>query len=263
MLMSNRSHFDILAPGYDAAFTESHTGKAQRLISRKWLLPLVNKPLKILEINCGTGDDACWLANQGHQVIATDQSEAMIAEAKQKTSSAVFHTVAFDALLPTFANQQFDLIFSNFAGLNCVAPAELFVLSSELHALLNPGGHLVTVIFGKYCLWEMAWFLGKGQPKQAGRRWTNKKVMVPLAPGKYQPVYYYSTKKFARLLWPFRLIQKKPVGLLIPPSYMEGAMQKRPRLFQSLVNTEQRSNPSALFSAYADHVLLTFKKETV
>jgi ubiquinone/menaquinone biosynthesis C-methylase UbiE len=269
MLMSKPSNFDVLAGNYDSAFTESRIGKAQRLMSRKWLLQcLTGKTgLQILEINCGTGEDACWLARQGHQVFATDRSAAMIKQAQQKAVYAPhnnhlsFQTCAFDQLIHRFQKEQFDLVFSNFAGLNCVSPADLFVLSSELYALLRPGGYLAAVIFGKRCVWETAYYLGKAKTKQAFRRWSNKKVDVPLATGIDQPVYYYSIKQFATLLLPMQLIKQKPVGLYIPPSYMEAAMQHRPRFFNSLVQLEQRTSRLSVLSPLADHVFLLFKKE--
>jgi ubiquinone/menaquinone biosynthesis C-methylase UbiE len=259
MLMSKRSKFDVLAGNYDTAFTESRIGRAQRMISRKWLQPLLVDNLEILEINCGTGEDAYWLAEQGHMVTATDQSAKMIEMAKAKGVQAnpSFHTCAFDALIKTFPRQHFDLVFSNFAGLNCVSPADLFVLSSELHALLKPGGHLAVVLFGKRCLWESLYYLGR---PESFRRWTNKQVMVPLTNGVYQQVYYYSIKQFANLMYPMQLVQKKPVGLFVPPSYMEGAMQQRTKFFRTLVRMEQRTGWLSARSNYAEPVFLLFKK---
>ena len=83
------SPFDILAETYDTDFTESAIGKLQR--ERVWqglyqLLATYNRPLKILEINCGTGFDALALASLGHMVIATDAAEVMIEKAKERLS---------------------------------------------------------------------------------------------------------------------------------------------------------------------------------
>jgi Methylase involved in ubiquinone/menaquinone biosynthesis len=216
MLTSKNSPFDVLAGHYDTVFTESRTGRAQRMMSRKWLQPLLTGTLQILEINCGTGEDAYWLASQGHVVTATDQSAPMIETAKSKASGAhpSFYTCSFDTLIKTFPKQGFNLVFSNFAGLNCVSPADLFVLSSELHALLKPCGHLAAVIFGKRCLWELLYYLGKRNIREAFRRWTNKPVMAPLANEVYQPVYYYSISRFAQLMYPMQLVQKKTGGLV-------------------------------------------------
>ena len=267
--MNKAATFDALAPAYDTSFTESCTGQAQRAISRKWLQPLLGSQtgLQLLEINCGTGADALWLANMGHHVTATDASPLMIDEAKRKdalqTGNPSFQTCAFEALHTTFHNQQFDCIFSNFAGLNCVSPDDMPALAKQFYSLLRPGGYLAVVLFGKYCVWESLYYLLKANPKQAGRRFTNKKVMVPLTASVTQPVYYYSIKKFVRLLAPLQLVQTKPVGLFIPPSYLEGMMQQHPRFFSSLVQLENSFGNASFLSALADHSFILFKKEVL
>src|SRR5262245_44859612 len=88
--MTEYAPFDVLAAGYDSSFSQSLTGQAQRDVSRLWLQKflLYKGPLRILEINCGTGDDALWLASLGHYVVATDQSARMIGEATQKAGEA-------------------------------------------------------------------------------------------------------------------------------------------------------------------------------
>ena len=267
--MNRAAAFDVLAETYDTGFVESRIGHAQRKMSRKWLQPLLSGKagLQILEINCGTGADAIWLAEQGHKVTATDASPAMIYQAQQKAALASyehqpsFYTCAFDKLYTTFQNQQFDIIFSNFAGLNCVSPATMNKLAKQLHTLLRPGGHFAVVIFGKYCLWDTFYYLLKAQPQRAFSRWSNKRVLVPLTSVIYQPVYYYSARKFTRLQAPLRLIEKKPVGFFIPPSWLEAYMQQHPRLFQSRVKWEENINGASFFSQMADHSFILFKKE--
>jgi ubiquinone/menaquinone biosynthesis C-methylase UbiE len=267
--MNKATTFNVLADTYDAAFTESLIGQAQRNVSYKWLQPLLAaKPgMQLLEINCGTGADAYWMASQGHSVIATDGSPAMIDKAKQKTAitnaagEPVFQTCAFDELHTTFHNRQFDAIVSNFAGLNCESPAGMTKLSTQLQSLIRPGGYLAVVLFGKYCLWDTFYHLLKGRPRQAFNRFTNKEVMVQLSPGVQQPVYYYSVKAFERLLSPMQLIEKKPVGVCIPPSWLEAYMQQHPRLFHWLVQWEEKVGSSSLVTSLADHAFLLFKKE--
>src|SRR4051794_8659360 len=83
--------FDILAETYDADFTQSQIGKLQRKRVWKFLkdvLRTYNRPLQILEINCGTGEDALKLATMGHTVIATDASKVMIEKAQQKLETS-------------------------------------------------------------------------------------------------------------------------------------------------------------------------------
>jgi ubiquinone/menaquinone biosynthesis C-methylase UbiE len=267
--MNRAATFDALAEAYDSSFVESLTGQAQRRMTHKWLQPVWagRTGLHILEINCGTGTDAMWLAEQGHIVTATDASAAMINQAQQKAMVTSqlhqlrFQKCAFDELHTVFDGQQFDCIFSNFAGLNCVLPEDMRSLAKHLYSLLRPGGYLAVVLFGKYCAWEICYYLLKAQPKQAFRRWTNKQVMVPLTPAIQQPVYYYSTKHLVRLLAPLQLVYKKPVGLFIPPSWAEGLMQQHPRLYRSLRQLEHSLGGASLFSELADHSFILLKKE--
>jgi len=263
---TNAPAFDAIAAEYDAHFSQSLTGNSQRMQVRRWLSSFLEnkKDLNILEINCGTGDDALWLHSLGHRVLATDVSGAMIAEAKNKPASINvdqplrFMQCAFDDLLFKTADERFDLIFSNFSGLNCVSANEK--LGQQFHKLLHPGGHLAVVIFGKYNWWETIYYLLRAKPAQAFRRWRKKVSTAVLKEGSVQPVYYYSTKRFCHLLGSFKKIEKRPVGLFIPPSYLESFMQRRPGLFRWLQRSEKKAGGTPAFSQLADHQYLLLKK---
>lgn len=267
--MNEQAAFDVLAADYDTAFGQSLTGQAQRRVSRAWLQSfLANKGiLRILEINCGTGDDALWLASLGHKVIATDQSSHMIREAREKIAPDVpdanplFMTCSFDKLGDTFRHERFDLVFSNFAGLNCISPAQLITLNRELQQLLSDNGHIAAVIFGKYCWWETCYYLLKADGRNAFRRWTRKPVMAKLTETVSQPVFYYSVRRFMKSMKQFSLVEKRPVGLFIPPSYMEHNMRRNKRVFGFLVKLERLVQRVSLCSALADHTYLLLKKQ--
>ena len=105
------------------------------------------------------------------------------------------------------------------------------------------------------------YYLVKMQPNQAFRRRTNKKVIVSLSADVQQPVYYYSIKVFTKLMTPLQLVEKKPVGICIPPSWMEGYMQKHRRFYQTLVQWEEKTSNLSYVTSLADHAFLLFKKE--
>lgn len=264
--MNNTAPFDIMAREYDEQFTDSLTGREQRRFVRKWLTPVIagKTSLSILEINCGTGGDALWLASLGHRVTGTDQSAAMIDIANRSVNanhhSPVFITCAFSNLATEFKEHQFDLIFSNFSGLNCVLPENLPQVAQQLHRLLKPGGHLAAVIFGKYCLWETAYYLSKARVREAFRRRNNHAMLAHLKESTNVPIFYYSANQFSRLLRPLKKLAARPVGLFIPPSYLEAAMKKHPRLLSILVKLEEKWGPVAGTGSLADHVFLLFKK---
>ena len=172
-----------------------------------------------------------------------------------------FIQCGFEELENTFPEQRFDLIFSNFAGLNCVSPGDLPKLGIQFYNLLKEEGHLAVVVFGKYCWWETFYYLLKGDTRKAFRRWGEKEIMARLAEGSDQPVYYYSVRRFVQMWRLFRLLKKGPVGLFVPPSYLEGLMQRHPRLFRWLLRMEKGMRNFSADSTLADHTYMLFKKE--
>lgn len=261
--------FDTLAANYDHSFSQGLTGSSQRMQSRRWLSVFLEgkKDLNILEINCGTGDDALWLASLGHRVIATDISGAMIDEAKRKqllhsSSHPVnFMQCDFNDLHAQLKEDKFDLIFSNFSGLNCVPSNKIELLNNHFYNFLRPGAHIAVVIFGKYNIWEMGWHGLQFKFGTAFRRWSRKPSFLKLKDGFSQPVYYYSISRFRQLMNQFTLLEKKPVGLFIPPSYLENFVKRRPRLFRFLDKMEKKWGGMPAFTRFADHCYLLLKKK--
>lgn len=260
--------FDQLAADYDQSFTESVTGKAQRERVRAYLMNLLEvKPVqRILEINCGTGEDACWMAGMGYTVTATDISPEMIHVCKQKAGFQTwlpvsFHTLGFDELDQLQEDGPYDLIVSNFSGINCIDRQALAELGRRLEKMLSPKGEIAMVVFGKYCIWETTYYLLKGQFNKAFRRWSNKPAQMHLPGNTPLLVWNHNRRQISGALDGFTLIDKRPVGLFIPPSYLEAGMKKRPRLFRFLQKMEKRTKSSWL-SNFADHRYLLYRKKS-
>src|ERR1700750_2212382 len=76
--------FDRIAEDYDRRFTDSLIGRAQRDAVWKVLRKTFRRNDKVLELNCGTGEDAIYLAGNGISVVALDASQQMIATAEQR-----------------------------------------------------------------------------------------------------------------------------------------------------------------------------------
>ena len=53
------------------------------------------QPCKALEIGCGTGDNAIWLAQQGFEVVAVDSADLAIEKAEHKAADANVSCVFF------------------------------------------------------------------------------------------------------------------------------------------------------------------------
>ena len=125
--------FSDAAPTYDqAAFIEQEIG--QRLMQRLEYIKI--NPKYILDLGCGTGYFTRQLQNRypGATIIGIDIAFGML---KFASASTTLHYCCADAECLPFANQQFDLIFSN-----CCLPSikNFEVLFKEINRVLNIDG---------------------------------------------------------------------------------------------------------------------------
>lgn len=264
--------FDSIAAIYDDQFTHTRTGYLQRQLVYQHLGQLLARSsiTRILELNCGTGADAIWLAKKGYHVLATDISTDMIKVAKAKASQLpdevkkrlTFKTLAVQGIDQLTKEEPFDLVFSNFGGLNCISPEEMQKLSAQLLKILTPTGNLAFVIMSSFCWWESLYFLAKFNWKQAWRRRSKTAVEAPLAEGITAKTWYYSPREIERLLSP-SLLQAKttPVGFFLPPSYLDPAFKKTPKILDALGELENKISGRKWLAASADHFLIEFQKK--
>ena len=87
--------------------------------------------------------------------------------------------------------EKFDLLFSNFGGLNCLSKQDLKEFLNNSKSILKPQGMLALVIMPKYCIWEQLYFFLKGDFKNMKRRNTNK-ALVSNVDGIQIPTWYYN-----------------------------------------------------------------------
>lgn len=255
------SAFDPAALAYDENFTRSVIGQYQRGQVYRHLSRALEPDniTDVLEINCGTGEDASWLAAQQFKVTATDISENMIAEATKKNSAATFLKADINEISEVFNGRQFDLIFSNFGGLNCLSPEKLENFFKNIPGLLTESGKMILVIMPKNTLWERLYFLLKRDFKNMSRR--KKGNALAYVDGEFVDTFYYNPSTVAKMAkHVFNVKQTKPIGFFVPPSYLEPQMTKRPKLAAMLDRLDHTFCWSIL-SKYADHYFIILEKQ--
>ncbi len=253
--------FDDLAARYDETFTSTEIGKLQR--ARVWnyldsFLP--NRPINILELNCGTGEDAIWFAKKGHKVLATDISENMVDVARLKVEQANLSDkittgqLDINEIDKILTANKFDLVFSNFGGLNCLTDSELTVLSRRLKNLLTSTGRFVAVVMPDFCMTESLYFLSKFKFKEIFRR---KKMQVVNVDNNWVSAYYYHPKRFCGyFLNDFNFNKAVGVGLMIPPSYLNNFFRRKVNTLKFLNKLERSFGNNSFAASISDHFLI-------
>jgi len=254
--------FDRIASSYDDVFTRSLIGRAQRKQVWAKLLAAFPPGQRVLELNCGTGEDARFLAKRNRSVVACDVSPSMIDIARRRDltegrlANLEYLQLANEDLGLFFSRgHSFDGAFSNFSGLNCVA--DLGPVAAILATLVRPGGRLVLCLWSRFCLAELIWYVLHGQPRKAVRRISG--TASANVAGTTIPVSYPTVRAIRRAFSPwFRLESRSAIGLFVPPSYVEQWIRKHKKFLAHMESLERVFAEWPVLRGIGDHILLEF-----
>jgi ubiquinone/menaquinone biosynthesis C-methylase UbiE len=241
--------FDNLASQYDRLWTRTTIGQLQREAVWRGIAPLFKPGQTVLDLGCGTGEDAVRLLDGGLRVHAIDASPEMVRIARDRGVDAVVLPIENCGQL----EGRFDAVLSNFGALNCVADLES--LREPLGRLVRPGGYLAICLIGRFCIWETAWSLLHARPAKAFRRWGSS-AMSSLG----FRVFYPSKGKLEAALDPdFTLLNWRGIGLTVPPSYVTGVSDG---VLRKLDAFDRRVAHWPLLRGLSDHRLFVFVRKS-
>lgn len=256
-----KTAFDTLAADYDVRFTGTPLGTHLRQAVHRRLDARFSPGQYVLELACGTGEDAVHLGRRGVRVLATDASPKMVEQAQAKAAAAGLEGIIKARRLAiedlgTLSGRfdAFDGAFSNFGGFNCVA--DLGLAATFLADLLKPGAPLLLCVMGPLVPWEWAGFLLRGKPREAFRRlrrggvpWRGITVRYPSI-GELRGVFAGG----------FRPLRVSAIGTLLPPTEWEPWTERHPRLLAALARWERRLETIPPLPWLADHYLLELER---
>ena len=247
---------------FDTIDYENRLVQLIRTNIRQHVLEHASANQSMLELNCGTGLDAVFFAEQGLYVHATDNAQGMLKQLEQKVSQnnlqdkLTFERCSFNEL-NKLERKTYHHVFSNFGGLNCAE--DLSKVIKSLDTLMTTGSMAHLVIMPRYCGWEMLFAL-KGNFKLAFRRFkktgTDSKVE-----GVGFKTYYYSPKYVRKAFGNnYKMISLKAMGCFIPPTYMQEMEIKRPGLFKKLISLDKKNAHRWPFYNLGDHYIISVQK---
>ncbi len=263
--------FDAVASHYDAVYGPQ--GNAVMTWMRQESLALLKATFPrgshLLEIGCGTGEEALALARSGRRVLATDISPRMASLTLAKARAAdLGHRVAalavpaagIEALHPPTS---FDGAYASFGALNCEPHLER--LGTALARLIKPGGAFVCSVMGRCCPFEMAWFLLHGRPRLAFRRLHRGWQAAPVAGTEDVEVSvatrYLSVRDVKQAFYPaFTVERTLSLPLLLPPPYLDATFRSYRALFRTLDRLEQQLRQRWPWRLWGDHVVLVLRR---
>ena len=261
-LWPSAAAFDAVAESYDLRFTDTAVGRAQRKQVWASLLTAFPAGSRILELNCGTGEDARFLSRQGRSVVACDASAAMLEVARNHSEDGSYTKVQYlqvanEGLGALAGAAPFQGAFSNFSGLNCVS--DLAQVARDLARLVIADGRVLLCLWGRVCVFEVLWYLVHGQPRTAARRFSGK-ATAQLG-GRAIAVFYPTAGQVCRCFSPwFRLRSQRAIGVFVPPSYVEQSIRNRPKLLERLEWLDSLCKDWPIFRSAGDHMLLEFTR---
>ena len=256
--------FNAPADDYDREFTSTRLGR--------WLREPVWRRLDsgfgpgdtVLELGCGTGADAVWLAGRGVRVVATDVAPAMLELARRKvmeagvTASVAFRVVDINNLPAWTPALTFDGLLSNFGALNCVSDCRS--LARTAAGWVRPGGRVVLVVMGPFCPWEMVWHLLHGDIRTALRRLRSGGT-AHIGAGASVPVWYPSPQRLRSQFAPFfRHVETVGLGVLLPPTYLQHVVERWPTFFKRLAALEGSWRSRFPWTLLNDHYLMVLER---
>lgn len=179
----------------------------------------------VLDIGCGTGIDARFLARRGIRVVGIDRAPSMIREARARLASEPFDALVelreMDvADLASLPESWFDGIICAFASLSSVHDLRGF--SEKAAERLRPHGSMLVHLLNRWSLWEWLGHVRHGRWRAAHQLGGRHERTFVIGGQAVRHYLYDAPDAYDRFFKPrFRLREAFGLGILRPPHTVE------------------------------------------
>jgi len=253
--------FDTIAERFDEELENNITRRIRGRIYST-IEDLVRPGASVLDMNCGTGIDAIALSLRGYDVTGIDISSKMVQQARRKASRARLHGIRF--LIGSFegiselVDPPFDLVLSNFGGLNCTG--NLSAVALEVARVIAPSGFLLAVVMPPFSLWESLSYAVRGQWGSVMRRLRSQATATGFD-GKTFIVHYYAPTSSVQAFRPWFDV-KRITGIcaLAPTPQSSSFARRHPKLTRGLETLDSLIGGLPLVRSIGDHYMIVLER---
>ncbi len=265
------ARFDHEAKTYDVRYgPPSGSRPGNPLVS--WLrdehLALLRGLLKpgalVLDIGCGTGEEALRLAQEGYSVLGIDVSPGMVWQAQAKLAVyglrrfAQFRWLAAGRLSNLDERGPFQGAYASLGTLN--TEPDLPAVAEGLHTLLEPGAPFVATVMNRRCLFERLYGLRRQRPGEVLPRpaaWAEGRAG---ASDVIAPVRFYSPAEFAAPFAEYFTVERViAFPLWFPPVHLHALYRERADRYRRRLAVERRMRTWPVFREQGDHFLIVLR----
>lgn len=254
-----RDFHNSIAGKYDELLQKNRFSVILRSLFQKILSEYGPGGKAVLDLGCGTGEDALFLSENGALVTAVDFSQNMLDAAQNKSRAYIggknIRFVKSD--IEGFLNNnstEFNLVISNFDAVNYIEDIPAF--SNSTACALKPGGSLIVTVLNKVCLSEFFYSVMTLRLSRAYWALVNRNKYLVNGLGLRSPGEM--KKLMAENFTPVRVTG---VGIFIPPHNLEGMYGKISFLLPALLQAEKLVRRNRLFCKFSDHYIIEMVKK--
>jgi hypothetical protein len=186
---------------------------------------------------------------------------------KELKGSVEFQVLDIQNLESAKFERPFDLVFSNFGAVNCLGSAEIDALFQAMAPLLRTEtesraiGRVILVAMPSFCAWESLYFLLKFRCGLIFRRMKRDGVPAKLGSSEVR-TWYYSPRQIRKQSRKyFQSVRTRPVGLFLPPSYLDTFFANKKWLLNTLAWLERIVSSCGVLSGASDHYIIELKSK--
>jgi SAM-dependent methyltransferase len=265
----SKADFDPVAERYDTEVRANPSMRYMRTISLVTLQSAFSPGQRVLEIGCGTGEEAVTLARAGIRIVATDPAANMLTVTERRVSqeglgnwveTRQLAAGELGMLLWEYGEGSFDGAYSSFGPLN--GESSLRPVATALAALVKPGGLLVASVMNRFYLFEAMWYLVHAQPGKAARRWRGQvQARISSETDDMMRTWYHTPGQMVRDVSPhFELTYCRALPFLLPPPYAASLWSKHARFWERIASIDEWLAPRWPFRALGDHFLIVLRR---